>query len=73
MDILKRLRSADADSVQRTNGSRIFAEAADEIERLRNDHEVWVAKCCEANGKIISLSRQIDAARIALTPNAKLT
>lgn len=35
MDIVERLRAADSDSVQRANGSRIFGEAADEIERLR--------------------------------------
>ena len=40
MNIVKRLRSADRDSVQSTNGSRIFGEAADEIERLRETLEV---------------------------------
>lgn len=35
VELLERLRDADRNSVQRTNGSRIFGEAADTIERLR--------------------------------------
>jgi len=34
-DLIERLRHADAHSQQRVLGSRIFSEAADEIERLR--------------------------------------
>lgn len=34
-DLVMRLRQADQNSMQRTAGSRIFGEAADEIERLR--------------------------------------
>ena len=35
IDVVERLRDADRNSVQRMNGSRIFGEAADTIERLR--------------------------------------
>lgn len=35
-DLIERLRHADAHSQQRVLGSRIFSEAADEIERMRN-------------------------------------
>ncbi len=34
-DLVERLRQVDMNSAQRIAGSRIFAEAADEIERLR--------------------------------------
>ena len=33
--LIERLRVADRDSVQRVLGSRIFADAADELERLQ--------------------------------------
>lgn len=83
MDILERLRNADADSVQRTNGSRIFAEAADEIARLRTAVGQYLAEndpegfgcACEPNytcGPCNAHKRQ-QVLRNALTPNAEIT
>lgn len=83
MDILDRLRSADEHSMQRAMGSRIFGEAADEIERLRRalmdcDHQTdsmrvwggleWKYHPPQA-GKIHSIAR----AALDAEPNAEVT
>lgn len=54
-DIVERLRDAHENSVQRVNGSNIFAEAADEIERLR-------AEMADRNRSIVVTDKIIEAA-----------
>lgn len=58
-DIVERLRDAYADSSQRILGSRIFVEAATEIERLRTRAEKAEAALAHARNAALEEAAQI--------------
>lgn len=58
-DIVERLRDAYADSSQRILGSRIFVEAAAEIERLRTRVEKTEALLIKARNDALEEASQI--------------
>lgn len=67
-ELVARLRDADRNSVQRMNGSRIFGEAADRIERLT----AQLAEARESErAAVVALKRIADGEPVWLENGSK--
>jgi chromosome segregation ATPase len=65
-DLVERLRDADRGSQQRVFGSRIFGEAADEIERSEKHRNDLADKIVSQSVEIGALKAEIERLRTAL-------